>query len=358
MTSNMRLAFFDNLRVFLISAVIIHHAGQAYGPTGSWWPVQEQVRAEILGPFFMVNRSFGMSLFFMIAGYFAALSCHQHGPQALAKNRLKRLGMPLLVFSLLMIPLQVFVFGPLVTGELGDPWPIDVGHLWFVQHLLLFTVGYALWCMFRNQREKPSPKPLDPPGYGKVVAFAFGLALVLSIIRNWFYIDEWVYIFGYVRVAFADLPRDLSMFMVGILAYRRQWVTCFSSRVGRVWLLIGLSLAGIWYVYDLWLMERITINDMLWGVILPFWETLLCCAMCIGLTVLFRDRFNRQGPLLTEMAKSTYGAYIIHVFIVFFVQYLLLGFAAPPLSKFLLVSLITVCASFLLAGLIRRPLRI
>jgi surface polysaccharide O-acyltransferase-like enzyme len=125
-----------------------------------------------------------------------------------------------------------------------------------------------------------------------------------------------------------------------------------------VWLLVGLSLAGIWYVYDLWLMERIAINDMLWGVIFPFWETLLCCAMCIGLTILFRDRLNRQGPLLTEMAKSTYGAYMIHVFIVFFVQYLVFGFAASPLAKFLLVSLIAVFPSFLLASLIRKPLRI
>ena len=358
MTSNNHLAFFDNLKVLLISAVIVHHAGQAYGPTGGWWPIQEQAHAEILGPFFMVNRSFGMSLFFLIAGYFAALSCHRHGPHALAKNRLKRLGVPLLVFSLLMIPLQVFVFGPLSNGEPGNPWPIDVGHFWFVQHLLLFTLGYTLWCGSRHQGEKPSSRPLDPPGYGKVVVFAFGLALVLSIIRNWFYIDEWVYIFGYLRVAFADLPRDLSMFVVGILAYRHQWVTCFSSNVGRVWIWVGLFLIGLWYAYDLWLVERIKINDILWGVIFPFWETLLCCAMCIGLTVLFRDHFNRQGPLLQEMAKSTYSAYMIHIFVVIFVQYLALGFTAPPLSKFLLVSMIAVFVSFLLASLMRRPLRI
>ena len=136
LTSN-RLAFFDNLRVALMAVVIAHHVGQAYGPTGGWWPVQEATRAAILEPFFMVNRSFGMSLFFMIAGYFTAMSCDKSGPRALAKSRLQRLGIPLLVFTLSMMLIQVFVFGPIDSGELGSPWPVNVLHLWFVQHLLI-----------------------------------------------------------------------------------------------------------------------------------------------------------------------------------------------------------------------------
>ncbi len=58
-------------------------SAQAYGPTGGWWPVQEPTRAAILGPFFMVNRSFGMSLFFMIAGYFTVASFEKAAPRHL-----------------------------------------------------------------------------------------------------------------------------------------------------------------------------------------------------------------------------------------------------------------------------------
>jgi len=132
-----RMAFFDNLKVLMMIMVIVHHVGQAYGPICSWWPVMEPEGAEILGPFFRVNRTFGMSLFFMIAGYFTARSCEKHGPASLARNRLQRLGIPLLGFSILMIFLLVFVFGLLETGELGKVWPINVLHFWFVQHLLL-----------------------------------------------------------------------------------------------------------------------------------------------------------------------------------------------------------------------------
>ena len=34
-----RLVFIDALRVAAIAFVIIHHAAQAYGPTGGFWPV-------------------------------------------------------------------------------------------------------------------------------------------------------------------------------------------------------------------------------------------------------------------------------------------------------------------------------
>lgn len=356
-TSN-RMAFFDNLKVLMMAMVIAHHVGQAYGPTGGWWPVQEPVRAEVLGPFFMVNRSFGMSLFFMIAGYFTALSYERSGPKAIVKSRLQRLGIPLLAFSLLMVLLQVFIFGPLATGEPGPIWPLNVVHFWFVQLLLIFSLGYAWWRSLRGDAMDAANRPQKLPGYGTVILFAIGLSLATAIVRTWYDIDEWVYLFGYIRVAPADLPRDLGLFLVGALAYRNNWVSRFPSRDGRVWLTVGLVLAALWYMYDLWLKDVIVFSDTVWGLLFPLWESLLCCGMCIGLTVLFRDKVNKQTRFFSEMSKSTYAAYMIHVFVVILFQFLVLQLAAPPLLKFFLVTLVTVPASFLLASLIRKPLRL
>jgi len=358
MQASNRFAFFDNLKIVMMSVVIAHHVAQAYGPTGGWWPIQEPTRAAILGPFFMVNRSFGMSLFFMIAGYFTVMSCDRHGPAALAKSRLSRLGIPLLIFSFLVMLLQVFIFGPAETGDLGAPWPIDVAHFWFIQHLLIYSLVLALWCRFRPEASRPAAPPKDPPGYMKVLAFAAGLALATAIIRTWYSIDEWVYIFGYIRVAFADVPRDLGMFIVGILAYRHQWITRFPSKAGYIWLAVGLALAGLWYAYELWLVNIIVFSDAVWGLLVPLWESLLCVSMCIGLTVLFREKVSSHGALVRGISQSTYAAYMLHIFPVLLFQYLALGLTAGPFLKFLLVTLISVPASFLLASLLRRPLRI
>jgi len=353
-----RLAFFDNLRVVLITVVIAHHVGQAYGPTGGWWPVQEPTQAAILGPFFMVNRSFGMSLFFLIAGYFTVMACDIHGPRAFLKSRLLRLGLPLLAFSLLVLVLQVFVFGPLETGELGAVWPINVLHLWFVQHLLIYSVVYGLWRLLRPGAAEPTQRQTKVPGSGTIIAFVFGLALATAIVRTWYDIDEWVYLLGYIRVAFADVPRDLAMFIVGALAYRHDWVVRFPSKAGRGWLGIGLALAALWYAYDLWLYGVFTMSDTAWGLVIPLWESLLCVGMCIGLTILFRDLWNTQGRILLEMGKSTYAAYVFHVFVVLAFQYLALSLEAPPLAKFLLVTVVSVTVTFLLSSWVRRPLRL
>lgn len=358
MSTSNRLAFFDNLRIVLVAMVITHHAGQAYGPTGMDWPIREQTVARILDPFFMVNRSFGIGLLFMIAGFFVAMSCARSGPAALARSRLQRLGLPLLGFSLLMIPLQVFVFGPALNGSLGAPWPISVLHLWFVQHLLIYSLGYALWCRLRPAAVQPVAHPLDPPAAGTVIVFAAGMALATAIVRTWFDIDEWVNLFGYISIAPADLARDLSLFVAGTVAYRHNWVARFPAAAGRRWLAAGLALAGVWYVYRLWLTDVLVLSDTVWGLLLPLWEALLACSMCIGLTVLFRDRLAASNALLDELGKSSYAAYMVHLFIVIFVQALLLGLLAPPLLKFAAVTLITVPLSFLLAGLIRRPLRL
>jgi len=353
-----RMAFFDNLKVLMMIMVIVHHVGQAYGPIGAWWPIQELSRAEILDPFFKVNRSFGMSLFFMIAGYFTARSCERRGPAGLVSNRLQRLGIPLLGFSLLMILLQVFVFGLLQTGELGPVWTIDVMHFWFVQHLLLYSLGYAVWRGLRRGAANGTVRPTSPPKYGVILAFAIGLALAIAIVKTWYDTDEWIYLFGYIRIAPADLPRDLAMFLVGTLVYRNGWVSRFSSKTGHVWLAMGLILASLWYIYALFLVDVLVFSDAVWGLILPLWESLLCCSMCIGLTVVFRDRVNSQTPLTRKMAQSTYAVYMIHIFVVIFFQYLALSVTAPALLKFFIVSLVTIPVSFLFASLIRRPLRL
>ena len=90
-----RLVFLDNLRVPLTILVVAHHAGQAYGPTGGRWPVFNPERAAILGPFFTVNASFFMGLFFLLSAYFLPAAYDRKGAAAFLRDRSLRLGLPL-----------------------------------------------------------------------------------------------------------------------------------------------------------------------------------------------------------------------------------------------------------------------
>lgn len=344
------LHFLDNLRVALIVLVIAHHVGQAYGPTGGAWPIMEAARSPVLGPFFTVNRSFFMSLFFMIAGYFTVMSVDKHGPRTFIKERSLRLGLPTLLWILMMIPLQAFVFSAPV-------WPLEASHLWFLEHLLIFSVVYALWRIFSKPVDEPRPQAA-PPGYGQIIVFAFLLAIVSGVTRIWFPIDRWVYLLGFIKAAFADVPRDVGFFFIGLAAYRQNWILHFPKKDGLVWLAVGMTLAAAWYVYVLFGKNYLHISGIQMGIIYPIWESLLCCGMCIGLTVLFREYFNAQGNLGSVLAKSQYAAYIFHVPVVLLFQYLALGFDWPPFVKFAAVTLLSVPTTFLYSNWARKPLRL
>lgn len=355
MTSTRRLYFPDNLRVALTILLIAHHVGQAYGPTGGWWPIQETARALVLGPFFAVNRSFFMSLFFMISGYFMVMSCDERGPRDFLKSRLLRLGIPLLVFALLMIPLKVFVFG---MNAPGFSWlEIDVGYLWFIEHLLIFSAGYALWRIWKGRPGTPRDLA-NPPGYLSILIFVILLAAASAVVRIWHPIDRWTNVLGFVRVAFADVPRDFSFFIIGAVAYRHQWFLRFPAKAGWVWLAIGLIAAGLWYVYILGLRTLLPIGGGAMAVLYPLWEALLCCGMGIGLLVAFREKFDFQGALARVLARSQYAAYLFHGPIVILLQMALTGITLPPLSKFAFVTLAAVPLTFLFSNWARKPLRI
>lgn len=351
MSDTNRLYYLDNLRVALVILVIAHHVGQAYGPTGGDWMITDASSAPVLGAFFFVNRSFFMSLFFMISGYFTVMSYRAKGARPFLKDRLLRLGLPVLGFALLMIPLKLFVFD-------DPPFPLEVGHLWFLEHLLIFSAGYVLWERVRKGRPAENQGPANPPGYAPILLTALGLAVVTGIVRIVSPIDDWVYLLGFIRVAFADVPRDLAFFIIGVAAYKGDWFRKFPTRDGYVWLSVGVGLAVFWYAYELLLWRWLPTDGIGWDIFRLLWEMVFCFGMGIGLTALFREKFNTQGRLGKAMAQSQFAAYIFHIFFVLLFQALLTGVALPALAKFVLVTLAAVPVTFLFSDWVRKPLRL
>jgi fucose 4-O-acetylase-like acetyltransferase len=268
--SRPRLFFIDNLRIGLISLVVAHHVGQAYGPTGGWWYFMDPEKAPILGAFFTVNRSFFMSLFFMISGYFLPQSFDRKA-RGFLKDRFARLGIPLLVFAFLIIPVMMYVYhvnfrpygpisfpsyyrhfylghGPRPPLWIGPAWPdLNFGHLWFVEHLLIFAVCYRLWRLMPFSGAPGRRAEGRPPRSLEIIAFAVVLAALTFVVRLWYPIDRWIALLKFIQVAFADVPRDLAFFVIGVVAYRRNWFSSMPKKSGMAWLLVGLTACASCY---------------------------------------------------------------------------------------------------------------
>jgi peptidoglycan/LPS O-acetylase OafA/YrhL len=349
-----RLAFVGWLRVFLIALVVAHHAGQPYGPTGGSWPVNDPApQAEWLGPFFGVNAAFFMGFFFLIAGYFTPGSYDRKGGQAFVRDRLVRLGIPLLVVTFLVFPVLIYgwtqsplSFIDFYFGQYLGHWQIETGHLWFVAHLLVYSLAYALWRALRPGRIGPSlPAPRD----AVVALYVFALAVVDVIVRFPFPQDRWVDVLWLIPAEPAHLPQYASLFVVGLIAGRGRWLETIRAGVGARWFALGavaFVLAGL--AMDHQGSLPLPFQNV-WG----FLEAFICVGMILGLLVLFRRFCTSGGRLLETLEGNVYGVYLIHWFVVVAIQAAIIGLAWSASAKFAFVTIAALAASFILSALLR-----
>jgi peptidoglycan/LPS O-acetylase OafA/YrhL len=356
-----RVAAIDNLRVLLTVLVIAHHAGQPYGPTGGQWPIFNDDRAWVLGPFFSVNAAFFMGLFFLISGYFLPGAFERKGARRFIADRSLRLGVPVLATAALFALIGYGERGDgapflaWLAGELGTGNGIELGHMWFAAHLLLYALLYAAW------RSVVHGVPLEsgPPGHRQILGYALVLAGVTALVRLWYPIDRWERLWGIVPFEPAHLPQYVSLFVLGICAARGDWLRRMPASTGAIWLGVGLGAAALRYLYPLGreagLPALIAGGGAGWGNGLwSVWEALICTGMCVGLPLVFRDQLGRQNALLRLLAAASYATYVVHLWPVIGVQFALAPLAAPPLVKFALVVLAGLPLSFAAGMLLRR----
>jgi peptidoglycan/LPS O-acetylase OafA/YrhL len=326
-----RLDYLDALKVLLTVLVIAHHAGQPYGPTGGRWPIFDAQRAAILGPFFSVNAAFFMGLFFMISAYFVASSFNRKGAPAFLKDRAIRLGVPFVVVGL--------TIGAL-SGTSFDP-----AHTWFLAHLLVYAVLYTAWRALRLPGlSLPMPRSRDILGYALVLAGVTALVRMAGYPQ-----DLWVTMFGVVPVEVAHLPQYASLFVIGLLASRGDWIARLPVRTGMAWLVVGLVLSAARYLYTP--LFGGAPDPVLWSV----WEAFICVGLCVGIPIFFREHVSAPGRLLRAMTPNAFGAYVVHVVpVVVGLQFALAQLSMDPFIKFALVTLAGVPLSFLLAAGLRR----
>ena len=365
-----RLLFLDNLRTCLTMLVVAHHAAQPYGPTGGAWPIFNPERAAILGPFFAVNASFFMGLFFFISGYCLPAAYDRKGWQQFLRSRFQRLGLPLLFFSLVIFPIVLYrlaapsiSFFAFINQTYIQSLEIEVAHLWFLVHLLFYAVCYALWRQLRRRfdgRAISSGYNRFIPGYRAVLMYLFGLTVVTFIVRIDYPIDRWVPLFGFLPTEIAHLPQYVSLFVLGIVAYRCHWLRKITRHQGFTWLGIGLGAALLRYGYSL-SRDRLRLPDVIAGggldwrsLVWSGWEATICVGLCLGLLVLFREKINSRGAFFRLLSKQAYGVYLIHILPILYLQLAVARVPVGPLEKFGIVTLIGMPLCFGCSILLRR----
>ena len=328
-----RLYYLDNLKVFLTVLVIFHHAGQAYG-TGGEWAYTPSNPAEFMPwiwHFFSTNASFFMGLFFLISGYFVPKSYDKHGGKVFVRKKLIRLGIPLVLMGGLL---------SFLSGK------FEIGHMWFVESLLVFCLVYALIRRFVPPLKRCRVQQL--PLWG-LLAIGLVMGAGSYFIRQVSPQDHWIWPFGIIPMPIepAHYLQYVMMFTIGVLAGRCGWFEKMSNPVGAASLGIGILLAVGNYVRGegAW-------NGFVWRWF-GIYESLMCVFISFGLLWLFREFANWGGRFWRWCAAQSYGAYVIHLPLILMLQQATDSIWMGAFGKFLFIGVISTVLSFVLTWLVR-----
>jgi surface polysaccharide O-acyltransferase-like enzyme len=365
-----RLLFIDNIRVFLTILVILHHLMIIYSGTGDFTYTEgrQDVVSEALGGWFCAtNQAYFMGLFLLISAYFVPGSYDRKGAGRFVKDRLIRLGIPLVLYSWVINPLFVYVF---FYQDISMPfWRffpkeyfksnalIGAGPLWFVEVLLIFSFLDVLWRLLTRARSSEPAVETAFPGNGSIALFALLLGIAGFVARLVFVMDA--YNFGPLNLQFAFFAQYIALFVVGLIAYRRNWLLGLPDKTGRLWLRIAILLVLSWAPM---MVLNGAINDdnsfkggWNWQALMyALWESFLCLSMCVGLIYAFRRYLNHRGKVAGFLVPNAYTAYIIHAPVIVILAYAVRDVTLYPLLKWVLVALLAVPLIFGLSSVVRK----
>ena len=364
---NRRVKYLDNLRVFLTCLVICHHQVIAFGAPGGWYYVAaaptDVVSFVLLTMFVAVNQAFFMSLFFFVAAFFTPQSLDKKGVRRFIKDRLMRLGIPLIVYFFLLNPSVVYL-ARLFKGQIEPGYfrfmatrlltCVSPGPMWFVLALLMFTAVYVA-VFARRQRRGASSFRMPFPGNRRILIFIVGIGFFTFLLRLVCPLGTEI-----LNLQIAYFPLYIAMFVFGIFAYRSSWLEEIRARQTALWfrmalvliislpliLVLGGALKGAGDTFR---------GGLHWqAYVYAAWEPFVCVGISLKLAALFRARLNITNKITQHAAKSSYTAYIIHPFFVVVGTYLAKAWPLPSLAIVLLLCPLVVVACFLSADLIRQ----
>lgn len=111
-----------------------------------------------------------------------------------------------------------------------------------------------------------------------MLLYIVGLAMITFVIRTWFPINWW---FKPLNLMFGEFPQYISMFILGLIAYRRGWFTKIPDAVGKRWFWVALIDLVLLVPLALWIGGA---NNVAYGegglhwlaFVYAFWEAIMC----------------------------------------------------------------------------------
>jgi hypothetical protein len=369
--SRARMLYVDNLRWSMIILVLSMHAADTYSPLGSWYFVDRKPLSPValfaFAAWQMYLQSFFMGLLFFLAGFFVPGSYERKGPLQFVRERAFRLGLPVLFYMFLLGPVTEYFcahsWNSTEPTSFANEWIKHIrngeflqenGTLWFCLALLIFCVVYVTLRAVGSTSARREGS--QPPSNAQLAGFALAMAAFTFVERLVFPSG-----FSFLNMHLGDFPQYILLFGGGVLAARHQWLPKLSVQSGIRWLMIVLPVGLAAWVIILRTGGMLAGNGRAYSggwhwqaASMNLWESFTCVAICYGLLVIFREKFNGQAPLAKFLSDNAFSVYVFHPPILILWARVLHSLLWPPLLKFLFLTFLSAVFSFSLSAAVFR----
>jgi hypothetical protein len=375
-----RLLFLDNIKLLFAILVIFNHARVTYEGSGWWYYIEDNTLDLFSAIFFQFLASLGglfqaslLGLFFLLAGFLTPKSYDRKGVSAFWKERLLRLGIPILLFILLINPtmfyllailgIQPWVSHPNLQGSLLDyyfaqlqsleqliDFLTDTGPMWFLFVLLLLTCLYTLWRLIKNNLslQQYIPKEFNIPKYPFLLLLAIILGCATFIVRIFVPIDRFP-----LGIPFGYMIQYIMMFSIGIVAIRYDWFEKMTKDHIKIWSYTIIAAVVLFFLYFFMFIGIDSDYSVVLGganphaLVFTLTDNIISMGMIFVLIPIFYLKFNKQGVFLQKLSDSSFHMYLIHAPILVTVSLVFAPLPLFPIVKLAIVFPLTVILCFL-----------
>ncbi|MDP5144028.1 acyltransferase family protein [Rheinheimera baltica] len=352
-----RLFYLDNLRALAMLAGVLFHAALAYSPMAQpFWPSADVLNHPLFDVFAWASHLFRMPVFFLLAGFFAAMLLHKYGEAVFWRNRLRRIGLPLLLFLPLLTlamgaviqfglfhvqhkpPFLAFVQSMLSQAE-PAAMPLSTMHLWFLYHLLFLYL--LTWCgrILLNRKMLRWFSELKPNALVLLSIMACVPALYSVSVPfpapEWIFPALWALWFYGVFFGLGYACFSMPALLAGFSPFRHYYLLLGAASYALYYALLPITLTPQSQPEG-WLKLAITVLESCSAVL---WTL---CALLYA-----RRWLDWDSRALAYLSKVSFWLYIVHLPLLLFVQFLLIDVQMALWVKFVISCGATLALSLL-----------
>jgi hypothetical protein len=357
-----RIVPIDNLKAVLVAWIIAGHAMLGYAAIGGWPydevsettlpPQLELALAALLGP----TALFVIGTFFFLSGLFAPSNIARHGAAGFLRQRLVRLGLPWLLFTLLIWPVLMWF----AYRSAGHPIPIweawqarqpflDSGPLWFIQILLYVSLFHALLAWRGYGRE------LDLRTISLVLTAAC-IAAASFAVRLWFPARSQQILDLHVW----QWPQCVGLYVLGVLVADKGWAERIPPHLGRRCgiavlgtIAVALAIMAATGVANVSQDDIPYLGGWHWQALtLDVGEAALVVAGSVWLLAFAQRWLTHRAIGLTRWGRGAYAAYLLQAPVLIGLEIAERSLPWPAVIKAVTVAALAVAGSFTLGRLL------